>query len=147
MKQLIHKNMKIKILRDSRVGEIKKQFNTKYPFLKLEFLTRRRLPKGPEKQILVSDNRKLSEIKSDFKEGAILVSDSTTVNELEGFFRNHLLDVQVFRRSNDLWLETTMTDSWSLVKQNSHGKEITESRHASRAQSRFDNEELSDIAQ
>lgn len=137
--------MKVRIFKDSRVGEIKRQFSVKYPFLKLEFLMHQRSQKGGGKQMLVSDNRKLSEIRSDLKEGAMIVDDGTTVYELEAFFRNHLLDVQVFRRSDNLWLETTMTDCWTLEKQNSHGKEITESKHESRTRSRFDNDIANDV--
>ena len=35
------------------------------------------------------------------------------------------LAVQVFRRSGNLWLETTMTDNWTLRQQNEHGREIS----------------------
>jgi hypothetical protein len=31
----------------------------------------------------------------------------------------------VFRKSGNLWLETTMTDDWTLQQQNDHGYEIS----------------------
>jgi hypothetical protein len=33
--------------------------------------------------------------------------------------------VQVSRKSGTLWLETTMTDSWTLGQQNEHGRELS----------------------
>ena len=45
-------------------------------------------------------------------------------------FENALMDqfglsAQVFRRSGNIWLETTITDYWTLKQQNEHGREIT----------------------
>ena len=54
------------------------------------------------------------------------VKNGMTVAELEGKFRNEYgLEVQVSRKSGLLWLETTMTDNWSLEKQNEHGRDIS----------------------
>ena len=48
------------------------------------------------------------------------------VNELEKIFKDRFnLAVQVFRKSGNLWLETTMTDNWTLQQQNNHGGEIS----------------------
>jgi hypothetical protein len=49
-------------------------------------------------------------------------------------FENALMDqfglsAQVFRRSGNLWLETTITDYWTLKQQNEHGREITIGRN------------------
>lgn len=42
-----------------------------------------------------------------------------TVSELEQHFADvYGLSVQVFRKSGEVWLETTTTDNWSLEKQN-----------------------------
>ncbi len=76
--------------------------------------------------VIAPDNARLNNIQPALKEGGMVVSELTAVGDLECFFRNHLLNVQVFRRSANLWLETTMTDAWTLQKQNNHGKEISE---------------------
>lgn len=121
--------MKIKISRRTMVYEIKKQFNSEYPFLKVEFLIPPNIPTGGRHPVIAADNTRLGSIQPRLKEGAVVVDDMTTVGELESYFRNHLLDVQVFRRSANLWLETTMTDSWTLQKQNSHGREISDLKY------------------
>jgi hypothetical protein len=49
-----------------------------------------------------------------------------SVKQLEkNFSEKCLLNVQVQRRSGNVWLETTITDNWSLEHQNDHGREIT----------------------
>jgi hypothetical protein len=123
--------MKLKLLKNSVTGEIKKQFNSEYPFLKLEFLILRRMQTGGRHPLIADDNTRLGILQPAMKEGGFLVSDSTTVDELERLFKDHLLSVQVFRLSENLWLETTITDSWTLKKQNNHGKEISEFRYSS----------------
>ena len=121
------------------VGEIKEEFSSQYPFLKLEFLITKRRPAGAQHLVITHDSTKLSSIQPAMKEGGMFVNDMTTVGELESFFHNHLFDVQVFRRSANLWLETTMTDSWTLQKQNNHGKEISEFQNISRQGRNYQN--------
>jgi hypothetical protein len=48
-----------------------------------------------------------------------------TVEELEkSFLVKFGLNVQVFRKSGKSWLETTITDKWTLEKQNTQGEEL-----------------------
>jgi hypothetical protein len=49
-----------------------------------------------------------------------------SVADLEKAFMNKFgLLTQVFRRSGNIWLETSITDGWSLRQQNALGREIT----------------------
>jgi hypothetical protein len=49
-----------------------------------------------------------------------------TVIELEKTFEEMLgLSVLVYRKSGKLWLETTMTDNWTLAQQNENGRQIS----------------------
>lgn len=121
--------MKIRILKTATAGQIKKQFNAEYPYLKIEFLIIPALKSGSRHPAIVPDNVTLGSMQPHVLEGVIMVNEMMSVGELEQCFKNHLLDVQVFRQSENLWLETTMTDSWSLVKQNTHGKEISEFKY------------------
>jgi len=48
------------------------------------------------------------------------------VSELEKIFlEDYGLNVQVFRNSGRVWLETTMTDDWTLAEQNRQGEELS----------------------
>ena len=49
-----------------------------------------------------------------------------TVGELENIFKDQFgANVQVSRKSGSLWLETTLTDKWTLLQQNEQGKELS----------------------
>ena len=63
---------------------------------------------------------------SDFSAQAVgkefLVDEQTTISDFEDYLSNELgLNAQVFRRSGNLWLQTTKTDSWSLHEANRKG--------------------------
>lgn len=51
--------------------------------------------------------------------GIIEIKALTTVAELENMFTETFgLPVQVFRKSNNVWLQTITTDNWTLSEQN-----------------------------
>ena len=61
------------------------------------------------------------------EEGELLVFDSMTVGQFEkSFLEKFGVMVQVSRKSGTVWLETTMTDRWTLKQQNDHGRELSE---------------------
>lgn len=120
--------MYLEINGDRTIGEIQNDFCAWYPFLKIEFfrngaVRRDRYPITK----LIPANRRLKDAwywKKD--DGALEVKDIMTVTELENALIDQFgLSAQVFRRSGNLWLETTITDNWTLKQQNDHGKEIT----------------------
>ena len=54
------------------------------------------------------------------------IEPTMTVASFEQTLLNQFgIAAQVFRKSGNLWLETTMTDQWSLAQQNEHGREIS----------------------
>ena len=61
------------------------------------------------------------------QEGELSISDSMTVGELEKVFLESFgLPIQISRKSGRIWLETTMTDNWTLKHQNDHGRELSD---------------------
>jgi hypothetical protein len=110
---------------DKTIHEVQQSFTSKYPYLKLEFY---RLQNGDpgltvKKHLLHSTTLKAAGLKND---GLIEINNDMTVVDLEQIFLHRFgLNAQVSRKSGILWLETTMTDKWSLEKQNEHGREIT----------------------
>lgn len=63
------------------------------------------------------------------KVGEIILNDEMTVGELEQKFKEQFdLNVQVFRKHGNSWIETTVTDNWSLQKQNEEGRVLSELR-------------------
>jgi hypothetical protein len=119
--------MILKIEPDKTIALIQQQFNTAFPFLKIEFLKNgKTLQRMYPTQQLVNKEATLAAARLTSVQGELLVADTMTVKELEqDFFDSFGLTVQVFRKSGRLWLETTMTDNWTLKQQNQHGKEIS----------------------
>jgi len=107
------------------VGDIQSEFSRVYPFLKIEFYKSNGKTKLAEAQRL--NRTALLGSVGIFAEGIIHLNDLMTVGELEGLFRmQYGTTVQVSRKSGPIWLETTMTDNWTLKQQNEHGRELSE---------------------
>ena len=57
-----------------------------------------------------------------------MVTQNETVSTLENeLWKNFGLSAQVFRKSGNLWIETSLTDSWTLEQQNREGFEMSSS--------------------
>jgi len=123
--------MKIKIASSRLLSEIQKEFNDQFPFLKIEFF-RSTMPRVSKWNAVnrISPDLEISKCQVLRKEGELHFLEETKVGELENLFLNDFnLNAQVFRRSGNIWLETTMTDKWTLKQQNDHGREITLGEH------------------
>ena len=108
------------------INEVQQDFNRQYPFLKIEFYQNNGPNTGsPKRQHLINS---LPIAKAGLtRSGNIQLDDLMTVGQLENIFRTEFgLSAQVSRKSGVLWLETTMTDGWTLRQQNEHGKELSE---------------------
>ncbi|HEV8504141.1 MAG TPA: hypothetical protein VGQ53_02035 [Chitinophagaceae bacterium] len=119
--------MYLRIAPNRLISDLQKDFNNVFPFLKIEFFQNRnqQLPAFTFQQIL-PHNRRIVEGQSAVTDGDIEISSDMKVKDLEKIFKDQFsLAAQVFRRSGNLWLETTMTDDWTLEQQNEHGREIS----------------------
>lgn len=117
--------MRLRIAPDRLISDLQKEFNNAFPFLKIEFFQKRILPAPTLGQMLPHDKR-IVEGQSAITDGDIEISSDMKVKDLEKIFKDKFsLAAQVFRRSGNLWLETTMTDDWTLGQQNEHGREIS----------------------
>ncbi|GAB3426381.1 hypothetical protein GCM10027516_30200 [Niabella aquatica] len=59
------------------------------------------------------------------KEGIVDINGDITVAELGNSFAALGLRTEVFRKSGNVWVETFLTDSWTLQQQNKAGEEIS----------------------
>lgn len=117
--------MVINITNSKTIEEIQAEFNHEFPYLKIQFFKHgHKAFRGNDKRELIPSNTKIGILKH--HNGSVEITDSMAVNELESLFKSKLgLNVQVFRKSGKSWLETTVTDSWTLKKQNDEGKELS----------------------
>lgn len=114
--------MRLRFSRSKTIFEIQEAFRQEFPFLKLEFYPQTST-KGLKKHLLHGTSLADAGMKKD--EAFIEVHRDMTVAELENLLTKELgLDAQVSRKSGQLWLETTMTDNWTLDKQDTHGREL-----------------------
>lgn len=117
--------MEIYISEDATIANIQNDFSDAYPSLALEFYRQPHesgeASPGFEK---LPPETAIDDIRIMHSFGWINIDGSRTAAELEHDFRHNLgLNVQVLRRSGDLWLETTQTDKWTLQQLNEAGNQ------------------------
>lgn len=105
------------------MSETQQEFNNAYPFLRIEFY-RNTEPGFARRHLQGSMPMAAAGLK---KDGELEINDAMTVGQLENILLEEFgLHAQISRHSGILWLETTMTDNWTLKQQNDHGRELSE---------------------
>jgi hypothetical protein len=119
--------MHLHIAPNRLISDIQKEFNEAFPFLKIEFFKTKSFSRSDfMAHQIIPPNRKIGDGQLAITDGDIEVQAEMKVKELEKIFKDQFsLAAQVFRKSGNLWLETTMTDNWTLQQQNDHGYEIS----------------------
>ncbi len=112
------------LITDSKsLKDIKKEFNQKFPHLKLEFYEGKHVDGKPSHSMQqLDDNLLIGEVRKMHTEGELSIDGHLKVSTLENrIWDKYGLNVQVFRHSGNLWLQTTKTDHWTLTEQNGKG--------------------------
>ena len=119
--------MKITINDNRKIFAIQEEFNILFPYLKIEFFSKPHKAGGGSPKNLIKHNSKtLQECRTIHNNGEITITPALTVAELEQRFQDvYGLSVQVFRKSGKVWLETTLTDGWTLDQQNTQGESLS----------------------
>ena len=116
------------IIKNSRkLSDMQRDFNEAFPYLKIEFFSK---PHDTKKASLgkdrINSDRTVKSIRTKSVEGKINLTESRTVAEFEGELQSiYGLNVQVFRKSGNVWIETSLTDEWTLGIQNKEGFELS----------------------
>lgn len=102
------------------IKEIQTEFNNKFPFLKIEFYKMTHKTNEGSPDISRWDfNKTIGEIRTIQTSGDLSINGNQKVSTLEKNFEElYGLNVQVFHKSGNLWLQTTATDEWTLSHQN-----------------------------
>lgn len=119
--------LQIMIYDHRKISSVKEEFNTIFPYLKLEFFLKPNLPNSASSlKFLKYDSKTLGEFKEHGKEIDICIIPSMTVEKLnQKFHDTYGLGVLVYRKSGKVWLETTLTQDWTLEEQNKQGEELS----------------------
>lgn len=117
--------MQLIINNDRTIEDINNDFMSEFPYLKIQFF------KHTHKENAGSPKKEMFPVATKIKtiphvNGTVIITPNQTVQDVEEFFKSHFnLNIQVFRKSGNNWLETTLTDSWTLEKQNQEGMELS----------------------
>ncbi len=122
--------MKIIITDDIKISTIQEEFNQVFPYLKLEFF--RGLHKADadsSKKNIKNNEITFGKCRRSEVTGKIAITPVMTVTELEQRFAEvYGLGIQVLRQSGTTWLETSITDGWTLEEQNRQGEDLSKAR-------------------
>ena len=112
--------MEITISDNQSIAQVKTLFTEHFPFLKLEFyINEHQTGEGNSDQSIHDANKTIGDIRSKHNSGELSIHGNQKVSPLEQAFHDQYgLNVQVFRKSDEVWLQTTATDEWTLSEQN-----------------------------
>ena len=116
-------------INDSKsIKVLQEEFQSHFPFLKLEFYhSEHEVGQGNPDENKIDSALTIGEIRNSNKSGDLSIHGNLKVSTLEESFHDtYGLNVQVFRKSGDLWLQTTVTDEWSLSEQNETARELAQ---------------------
>ncbi len=116
--------MYLHIKENTALRNIQHIFTKKYPFLKLEFFSspHPNLKLSLKNQML-NANLAIKQVARKKSSGEVDISENRQVFILEkDFWELFGFAAQVFRRSGNVWIETSLTDNWTLNQQNREGE-------------------------
>ncbi len=106
---------------------LQEEFNRLFPYLKIDL--------GPvtnKQRNLIANKftnetkRSLAEYRASNNQEQIVITPHMSVADLEEKFEKvYDLKAQVLRKSGKTWLETTVTDAWTLEEQNFQGEALS----------------------
>ncbi len=113
----------MKITDNKSVDQIQNEFSALYPGLKIEFYNKSHgAYKASPKTELIDSDSKIGDIRTIHLEATVTFNPTMAVAEVEGILQDKYgLNVQILRRSKEIWLQTSATDDWTLEKQNLKG--------------------------
>lgn len=112
---------------EKKISVIKEEFNHEFPFLKLEFFKHKHaINKGNHYTDMIQNDFTLKQLHKNNGNTSLVVTEDMQVGVLEQLFQEKFgISAQVFRKSGRSWLETSVTDDWTLKRQNDEGMELS----------------------
>lgn len=106
--------MEIHCNNHTTVKDVQQQFTDCFPLLQLTFYR-----KWPDrKPVKVNQNEQLRSLVKGFQVSTLQFTKDTTVTTFQNKFEELGFNVQVLRRFGSFWIATSLTDDWSLERQN-----------------------------
>lgn len=113
----------MEIQNDRTLQELKQAFSAQFPSLKIEFYATPHDPgHGSAAREQLDERLRVGEVRNGGASGSIELNPEMSAADFERLLsEQYQLHAQLFRRSGNIWLQTTSTDSWTLAEQNRKG--------------------------
>ena len=113
---------------ESQANDIERDFTDHFPYLRLKFIKTDTLKR------INAINKGIANKPSCIQEGncngacsqKLIIVETMTVAELETAFNHYFgAQVEVLRKSGNVWLKINFTNNWTLQQQNQMGEQIS----------------------
>ncbi len=110
-----------------QIADLQKKFSQEFPYLKVEFFSLAHVDHhGLPRSQMYASSLILGSCRKKHNEGHMTISQKDTVGAVEkAFWEQFGLTAEIFRKSGKIWIETTLSDAWTLERQNEEGKAFT----------------------
>lgn len=111
-----------------KVDDVQAEFNGAYPYLMLCFVNNERKPltSATKTTLATKDFITIGDLNPNLKPCTIEVDSLMAVSDLEKQVSACInMPVKILRKSGNVWLETSITNHWTLAMQNEHAREIS----------------------
>ncbi len=117
-------NYKMCVAKEISLKSIQQKFNQYYPFLKIEFF---KIPKETGGKMQLMSDDELRKKKNGLPQNITIdFNNNKKVHEIETELKNLFgFPAQMFRRLGNVWVETSLTQDWTVEEQNTAGKQIS----------------------
>ena len=119
--------MNIEINDTTSLHSVQQSFNNLFPFLKIDFYVNLKSVSGRfHRKIVDKCIQSFGEFKYSSAHQPIIITPQMTVADLDHQLQDEFgMSVKLYRYSGRLWLETSVTDSWTLEQQNKEGEALS----------------------
>ena len=114
--------MTLQIQKDGQFKQAQQQFSAIYPFLKIEAINKPVL----HGKMMLSNKISSNHTKTSDTIQINIDKEKTVAGLEQEFFEKASVHIKLYRRFCNVWIETSLTDDWTLAQQNSEGELLSE---------------------
>ena len=120
--------MELILRSNDTINSLKAAFHAQYENLRIQFFKHdHHMGEGSPKKEMLPGDTLLTSLSDKAHDTRISCDSSISIGDFEQLIHDELgLNVQVFRRSGTVWLQTLNSDEWSLDEANKRANELYE---------------------
>lgn len=99
--------------------QLKEEFQEKFPHLNINFYKKaHEASEGNTNEQMLDENLTIANVRTTQNEGEMSIDGHLKTSTFEQLLKEKYgINAQVFRKAGELWLQTTITDHWTLAEQ------------------------------